>query len=169
MMTAVIILSLSILGPMTIASRGLNTALYAKNQITAFYLAQDGIELVKNLRDNNRLNSRSWLYYNVSVTDLSSPVNGCGSPRACRVDARTGQILEFCSSLEVCDSTKIKYNNSQGYYTYVNTDPNTIFSRSVRVDVISAKEVRITAYVKWNVVGSGTRTVTLTDNMINIY
>jgi prepilin-type N-terminal cleavage/methylation domain-containing protein len=172
-LVAIVILGLGILGPMTIASRSLNAALLAKNQITAYFLAQDGIELIKNMRDNNRLNqtggSRFWLYADSAITDMSSAVSGCGSPRACRVNAHTGAIVATCPSLATCNSTKIRYDSTAGVYSYT-AGSNTIFSRSIVVDAISAstKEVRISSVVTWNV-GSETKTITLRDNMIDIY
>ena len=56
-MIAVSILVLAILGPLTIASNALHSAYYASDQVTAFYLAQEGIEYARSVRDNN-------LFYN---------------------------------------------------------------------------------------------------------
>ena len=51
-LVAVLLLATTIVGPLTIASKGLTTALISKDQITAFYLAQDGVEQVRFLRDS---------------------------------------------------------------------------------------------------------------------
>ena len=40
---AVLILTTAIAGPLTIASKGLTATLVAKDQISAFYLAQDAV------------------------------------------------------------------------------------------------------------------------------
>src|SRR3989338_1900483 len=49
---AVLILTTAIAGPLTIASKGLTATLVAKDQISAFYLAQDAVEYVHFLRDS---------------------------------------------------------------------------------------------------------------------
>ena len=52
---AVLVLSLAITGPLTIAQKGLQAALISKDQDTAFYLARDAVEYVRFVRDTNCL------------------------------------------------------------------------------------------------------------------
>src|SRR6266404_2318694 len=54
-LVAVLLLSIAIVGPMTIAQKGLQTALIAKDQSTAFNLAQDAVEFIRFARDTNCL------------------------------------------------------------------------------------------------------------------
>src|SRR3989338_5015518 len=62
---AIAILAIAMVGPLSLAQRGLNASIYARDQITSFYLAQEAIEYVRNRRDTNNLNSLSggalWL------------------------------------------------------------------------------------------------------------
>ncbi len=51
-LVAVLMLSLAIAGPLTIASKGLNATVVAKDQFVAFYLAQDAMEYVRFARDS---------------------------------------------------------------------------------------------------------------------
>ena len=60
-LVAVFILVLAITGPMVFAQSGLRTAFLARDQITAFFLAQDAIETIKNIRDTNALQGNDWL------------------------------------------------------------------------------------------------------------
>lgn len=86
---AVTILALSVLGPLTIATRGLNATLIARDQLTATYLAQEVVEYVKYVKDTNALNGDSnWLEgldqcddgdgCQIDVQNLDEPVD-CGS------------------------------------------------------------------------------------------
>lgn len=50
-LVAVAILMISIAGPLTIAQKGLMAALYARDQVTASFLAQELMENIKNTRD----------------------------------------------------------------------------------------------------------------------
>src|SRR3989344_7135507 len=58
-LAAITVLIIGILGPLTLAARGISDGLFAKNQITANYLAQEALELVVNRRDSNLVNH--WL------------------------------------------------------------------------------------------------------------
>ena len=46
-LVAISILLLSISAPLTIASKGLASSFFARDQITAFYLAQDAVEYIR--------------------------------------------------------------------------------------------------------------------------
>ena len=54
-MVAISILMVAIVAPMSLAAQSLSAAYYARDQITAFYLAQEGIEVVRSVRDTNIL------------------------------------------------------------------------------------------------------------------
>src|SRR6185436_5660312 len=61
---AIAILSVALAAPLTLAQRGLNSAVYARDQVAAFFLAQEAIEYVHNIRDNNnytKVNQAAWL------------------------------------------------------------------------------------------------------------
>lgn len=67
-LVAITILVIAIIGPMEIASKSLFSAFYARDEITAYYLAQEGIEYVRNARDtlfltdfNNKNLEGDWL------------------------------------------------------------------------------------------------------------
>ena len=50
---AILILTLAITGPMSIAQKGLQSSILAKDKTTAAYLAQDAIEFIRSIRDSN--------------------------------------------------------------------------------------------------------------------
>lgn len=62
-LVAITILMIAIAGPLVVASKGLFGANVSKDQMIASYLAQESIEVVKNLRDNNISNgvAGGWL------------------------------------------------------------------------------------------------------------
>lgn len=51
-LVAITILMIAIAGPLTVASKGLTSALDAKNQSVAINLAQEGLEYINNMKDN---------------------------------------------------------------------------------------------------------------------
>jgi prepilin-type N-terminal cleavage/methylation domain-containing protein len=60
-LVAIAILLMALLGPFTIAQQSLKSAYYARDQITAYYLAQEGVEFVRAVRDQNYLAGSDWL------------------------------------------------------------------------------------------------------------
>lgn len=73
-LVAVFILMLSITGPLYFVSQSLQSAYYARDQVTAFYLTQESVELIKNIRDTNALTAtcdeaQYWLSCNDHTVD----------------------------------------------------------------------------------------------------
>lgn len=60
-LVAITVLVIGVLGPLTIAARGIADGLYAKNELAAKYLAQEAIEVVANKRASNIQNGDAWL------------------------------------------------------------------------------------------------------------
>lgn len=69
-LVAVTILMISIAGPLTIAQKSLNASIYARDQVTASFLAQDFIEKIKNERSNALM---SGTVFNTWVTNYNNP------------------------------------------------------------------------------------------------
>ena len=90
---AITVLLLSITAPLHIASQALFSAFYARDEITAYYLAEEAIEYIKNSRDTRFLadvfdsggaviNDDAWL---VGLEDcIEDPITG---RKRCTVDA----------------------------------------------------------------------------------
>ncbi len=77
---AVSILMITIVGPLSLASKGIVYSNYVKDEITGFYLAQEAMESIRNIRDTNIRNNRPWLK---DIADTST--NDCIN-LACRLD-----------------------------------------------------------------------------------
>ena len=52
---ALAILSAAIVGPMSLVSRGISGARISKNRIIASYLAQEGMEIVRGIKEQNAI------------------------------------------------------------------------------------------------------------------
>ena len=87
-LVAITVLMIAIAGPLVVASKGLFGALASKDQMTAAYLAQESMEMIKNLRDNDE--------YDIQ--------NGIGTPW----DGYQGMELKgFCNSTSFCDASAV--------------------------------------------------------------
>lgn len=165
-LVAVFILTVAIVSPMSIASQALSSARYAKEQVTAFYLAQEGIELARNIRDNNVLSVVTW-----NEGTLGSSASGsetfCYLVSGCEIEAKD---LAVSSCIGSCDPLSI--DTTTGIYTYssVNTTP-TAFTRTIKLQKLSGTsqpEIRVLSTVSWsNGSTGGDRIFTITDNFLN--
>ncbi|MBI3459054.1 prepilin-type N-terminal cleavage/methylation domain-containing protein [Candidatus Azambacteria bacterium] len=122
-----VIISISILTTGVIATIAfMNSELqqisYLKNKIIAINLAQEGIELVRNVRDNNLLNSKSFNVW------IDGNANNCSSPCSYEIDYDDPKLS---SSLD----TKLKID-SNGFYQY-NNGSDSIFTRKITITDIS--------------------------------
>ncbi len=104
-LVAITILMIAIAGPLTVAEKGLSASIYARDQLIGSYLAQDGMEYIKNVLDTDQLNpnvnnpnistsSDWWLVYQQD-TDLASR---CSPNTPCTVDTIGGGISPCGSS-----------------------------------------------------------------------
>ena len=159
-LVAIIILTLALGGPMTLATRSIKDSLAAKNKVIAFYLAQEVIEYVRNVRDSNFLQrtmedpkTTSWLN---GLDDCFSSSDGC------RID-----VFDTITPVQSCSGgcPKLKFDGTN--YNYI-AGTDSIFTRTINIDdtLNSGDEAEITVTVEWT--DYGDRTVTLTQNMFNL-
>lgn len=151
-LVAISILVVSIAAPLTIASKGLASAFLARDQITAFYLAQDAVEFVRNTRDENILSSANW---------LSGFPNTTGLPFT--VDTSDGE-MEACSS-GVC--APLDYNPATNFYSQNDSGGSeSDFTRIVTITSLNTNEIVIEVTVEWSA-GIFERTFSVKENLFN--
>lgn len=174
---AVLLLTTAIAGPLTIASRALNAAVVAKDQITAFYLAQDGMEYVRFLRDSACLtagsqidaggcpvsDSNSWL------SSLSACISTDGST-SCYLDS----FANHPSTPTTCSGTcpVMQYVAANKMFNYNGTSNPSIqqFVRTVSIKydpATNADEAVVTVRVTWtNLAGVTHAPITIRENLM---
>jgi prepilin-type N-terminal cleavage/methylation domain-containing protein len=148
-LVAITILVSAVAAPLTLAFRSLVAAQFTKNQIIASYLAQDAIEYVRNIRDENVLRDRAWL----------SGLGSCGN--GCRVDS-PNDTVNGCSG----PSCLIKKDPSSGLYGHRSQWEDTLFFREVTVTSIDTDEAKISVTINWQQ-GVIPRTYTLKETIFN--
>ena len=148
-LVAVTILVVSIMAPMTIAQNALQNAIYARDQVTAFYLAQEGIEYVRALRDKNIMQGNPWLQKPaatascVSPVDLSACVAAAGST-GCNID-----FVNFCDTLCTTPSGCAPLLFSNTGYSTVGAGTPSKYTRTVTLEQITAKQYKIKVHMDW--------------------
>lgn len=137
-LVAISILILAVTGAFSAAQNGISSAIFSKDQIVAFYLAQEGMEHIRNLRDQNGLRGVNWM------TDIALPGDPCQFGTTCRVDA-VNNTIAACSG--TCPRVKL---NNNGFYAH-DTGVDTQFRREITLtELVDEKEVAIAVRVTWS-------------------
>lgn len=132
-LVAITVLMIAIAGPLTIASKSLKSALYARDQIVANYLAQDALEVVKNIRDNG--------YLEDSAVWLPLSLNGCKNS-VCKIDtASDSPSISSANGAESSDPARL-YLTPEGRFTHNGAAANTrtMFSRTMEFTKASTND-----------------------------
>lgn len=172
-MVAVSLLSLAIVAPMSLATHSLASAYYARDQVTASYLAQEGIEAVRAARDANILQVSQGIVLSDGI------LNGIPIGQAFVVDTRFSPPSTWAWTS--CTANPLKTDGSFfGYGTgpCVSNDPgwtSTYFYRTMTACFIQPSgscdsspqtdEIRLTATVSWASGGFKARSVTISENL----
>ena len=154
---AVLILTLSIGGLLSLAAGGLYSVRYSRNQIVANNLLQESLEYIRNTRDTALLQGNSFLQWqDIMMVDS----NGAGSSDGCF--GTSGCILNPYSAspnIKQCLGTcpYILYYPDNQFYGYDAIYPFTAISASYQTSFIRT--------IKMEGSGSGSETVTVIATM----
>lgn len=182
-LVAITILLIIIVGPMTIASNATQSTSFSNQQVIAYFLAQEGLELAQKARDDRlivRLDSpgvanAAWDEFtaNSGVYADCLTTNGCGL----EVDGtNTGTIIivdcdDGTTSYYDCDLFQDNSSGQRSVYTHTQTSSTTAFSRVINfTETINNQEVLITSEVRWMVDGQfEAQSVTASTYLYNVY
>ena len=152
-MIAITILTLSIVGPLVEADRAIVAAETARDQLSASYLAQEGIEYVRGVRDDQFLATYPSNTGNAWNNFLnSSSMSTCRSPNICTLGPlQVNGTLLLCSGLGCTPAFSLVANG-------------TPFTRTIQMVASSATDERIISTVSWSF-HSIPYSVTITDHL----
>lgn len=156
-LVAVAILGLALTGPLIAASNGLNNAFFARDQIVATFLAQEGVELIRAIRDTNSANG-FW---------LQGLTGGfCDTGNGCIISRIGGARTSACGN-EGCPV--LQFNELRGVYHYnESTGEPSRFTRTIKLSDVSADYAHVQVDVSWQASVLGRmKTVTIETDITN--
>lgn len=133
-LVALLVLSVGIAAIAILMVKNIKDLHTSKNQIIASMLAQEGIELVRNLKDN-------------TAAFVTTPIIGKANGSDYRIDIG----MSYANFLNNAASDKKLYLNS-GFYTHTNTGTPTKFSRKIEI-ANGTGQITVTCYASWNASG----------------
>lgn len=159
---AISVLLLAVVGPLTVATQSLTSAAFARDQIVAFYLAQEATEVIRNKRDNNALSNSNW----------DSGFADCVSVDPCRIDATVS--IDSGQAIEKCDTgacPPLRRDTTSGLYGYNGAWPESKYTREIQMESVgtenvSGDEIRILVTISWQT-GPLQKSFTIQENIMN--
>ena len=172
-LVAISIVGLAIGGPMYAANRALVASQIARDKLTAIYLAQEGIEQVRYVRDSRYMalysisgdTSQAWgLFRGDMVTD---PLKNCYAPNVCTVEPTTHAFQQYTP---IQTPPKLYINKSSRQYTQSSTGADmSMFTRTIQIqqergEFLKDKNMEIVATTQWTFHGTS-YSVSITDHL----
>lgn len=145
-LVAISILVLALTAPLAIVAQALRSSYYARDQVTAYFLAQEAVEFLRNMRDNAGLKSsvtaEEWTDLFRADVDVSVPgsgtpiINTAGSTnlKAYLVrDTTNGYMLKSCGGFP-CPEVSYDPAASNGVlYGDISGGSPSIFTREITI------------------------------------
>lgn len=168
-LVAIAIFATAVTGLISITARGVNDNVFVKNKLTASYLAQEGVELVRNIRDASALtttpgNSDFWID-SFLETEVDSCYSDDGSEK-CIIDGSLYPHVAIGCTDGICEP--LTYDPDLNLYGYALPE-DTMFTRTISIVPVPGtleQEVLIKSEVSWNQ-GSRTHTTSYQYNLLN--
>lgn len=147
---AIFVLTLAVSGAFSAVRQGLHQSTLSKEEVKAFYLAQEAVEVIRNKRDNNQLakvngSTNNWLY-GISY-DANDP---CYFGRVCRVDATAASPLTYCGSTNWGSCENVRQNGTSFLHGHNPGWPTTNFKREVKLEQINSNEIAVIVRMTWS-------------------
>lgn len=143
-LVAVTVLAVSVAGPLSIAFQGLRSAELAKSQITASYLAQEGVEFIRAMRDQD--------YIDGAPINWATTFNTCTGAFGCWIDMPDFE-WGVCNDSTCSNQGPVEYHAASGRYGYANGYIDSAYTRIVKMTAQDidggAGEYLITSTVSW--------------------
>ena len=139
---AIFILVVAIIGVYNSFSTVVILTAGASSRFTAAYLAQEGIEIVRNIRDNNWLNDRDW------TTGLSDTSTDCSN--GCEADYKTGTSSGPTLAPWVSDGNYLNIRDNT-FYSYDNFGDiaATKFKRKITITPAGTDVLKVSVLITW--------------------
>lgn len=146
---AIFILSTGILSLVVIVDKSIASVTEIKTKFIAAYLAQEGIEIIRNIRDTN------WLEGATNSWDEGLSV--CGSP-SCDWEVDYATPSEVDPTLNSYNENFLYIEGATGFYRYISfplpDDIQTKFKRKVSISDKTANSFKVSSKVEWEIKGN---------------
>ncbi len=142
-LVALVILSMALIPLLTVSSSTNRISAVIQDDLIASGLAQEGVEVVRAIRDTNWLNSRAF------NSGLSN-----------------GDYIANSAATQLTAWSSKPLNISDGLYGYAAGTP-TKFYRTIRITNVNAGEIRVVSEIAWTTSSNANKTISVEDHLFN--
>jgi hypothetical protein len=151
---AIAVLTIGVVGPVYSVFTTIRAAEVSQDRTISFYLAEEGVEYIRYVRDSNVLDPSNlpgseapkedgWLRY----------LDRCLAPDKCGLITPTQNVDRF-SDLKNCNPTcQLSIANTNGLYGTASGPPTKFFRSIEIIETIPGQEAEITVTVTWDTKG----------------
>jgi prepilin-type N-terminal cleavage/methylation domain-containing protein len=184
-LVAIAILLIVIVGPMSIATSAANSTSFANQQVMAYFLAQEGLELVQKGRDDFLLarfeaggvegTNIAWDAFTDDGGQFADCLTANNPSRACGLEIGDGAdgnvVVTNCVNAINCQLYLTSDTSKRSRYTHDITADITDYTRIITIEEISSnKDVLVTSVVSWRTGNQiAVQSTTATTYLYNIY
>lgn len=143
-LVALVILTVALIPILNLSSGAARVSASIQDNLVASGLAQEGVEVVRAIRDTNWFNNRA---FDSGLSD--------GAYR-----------IEWNSTILLALGGNPALNLNNGQYTYSGGTP-TKFSRTVTITKINAGELKVVSQVAWIARSNDSKSITAEDHLFN--
>ncbi len=159
-LVAISLLTIAVVAPISLTTQSLQSAYYARDQITAFYLAQEAIEALRSVRDAQILQITQTP--NASSLNIFGPIPLNNQPFT--IDARKADPSQ---AITTCNGTCPPLQTDGTLYGYESGWADTTFIRTVKAAFVGGgqDEIRVTVTVVWHTGAFQSRSFSISENL----
>ncbi len=170
-LVAVALLMFAIVGPMTIAVKASQSATYARQQNTAFFLAQEGVSIVNKFRNDAGLEKFLGTETDAWVWFAAPELDPCKEAYGCNIDMIDADPWDDITSCEIESDCTLDFSEDTGRGVYqVGTGEASPYRRLIFLEAVTPDEVMVKVEVRWESGLFGdTRSVTISTSLFNMF
>lgn len=128
--TILFIVSVGLLGVVSLIIQNIQSQNYNKNNLVAYQLAQEGLELVRRVRDTNWMSSSS---YDTNIQSGTYYMD----------------YLDEYPRIYQNDSDLMLTIDDDGFYVHNGEEPGSGFSRLISIEAADASSLMVTVRITW--------------------
>lgn len=164
-LVAVTIITVAVSGAVFAANSSLAAAMISRDRLTASYLAQEGVEYVRAMRDDAFLHASGATASTDAWTDFVSgssdwSITGCETTM-CTLDPTQSMKTGSGFALNGYANNAPLYFANGGYTQNSSNGVKTPFTRTIQASALSNTEEKIVSTVTWNFHGNQITTQTI--------
>lgn len=156
-LVSITILLIVIAGPLAITSSSAKSSAFSSEQVTAFFLAQEGVELVEKARNDLLLtnfattNPDPWVDFTRINGGIYRNCYVSANPSGCDFTINRNSTLSLTNCASGCELyLNAARNNLRSRYTHSPGNATlTPFTRVITLELVNPNEVKITSKVTW--------------------